>query len=224
LSDVKKIRNLLPGATLNDAMLACIAGGIRDLMRARGDDVDSVEVRVFIPVSLRSDTERDAEGGNRISGFVASLPVSEADPLARMRLIHTTTARSKMGPQPLGIHLIGQFVEFLPAPVLKAGAPYVIRHPLWQNLTVTNVQGPRQALYLLGARMLELNPMVPLGCQLSLNIAVESYVDDVRIGFSSDADLLPDLEHVKRGVEESLQALLGMVPGKTKSARRARKN
>jgi WS/DGAT/MGAT family acyltransferase len=218
LSDVKRIRSLLPGATLNDAMLACIAGGIRALMQARGEDVDSAEVRVFIPVSLRSDEERDAEGGNRISGFVVPLPVAEADPLARMRLIHTATTRSKKGSQPLGIHLIGQFVEFLLAPVLKAGAPYVIRRLLWQNLTVTNVQGPRQPLYLLGARMLELNPMVPLGCQLSLNFAVESYVDDLRIGLSSDADLLPDLDHVKRGVEESLQVLLGMVPRTTPAA------
>jgi diacylglycerol O-acyltransferase / wax synthase len=218
LSDVKRIRSLLPGATLNDAMLACIAGGVRTLMQARGEDVDSAEVRVFIPVSLRSDTERDAEGGNRISGFVAPLPVAEADPLARMRLIHTATTRSKKGSQPLGIHLIAQFVEFLFAPVLKAGAPYVIRNPLWQNLTVTNVQGPRQPLYLLGARMLELNPMVPLGCQLSLNFAVESYVDDLRIGLSADADLLRDLDHVKRGVEQSLRALLGMVPRKSPAA------
>jgi diacylglycerol O-acyltransferase len=209
LSDVKKIRGLVPGATLNDAMLACIAGGVRALMLARGENVDKAKVRVFIPVSLRSDAQRDGEGGNQISGFVAPLPVAEADALKRLRTIQATTAKFKKGKQPLGIHLIAQWVEFLPAPLLKAGAPFVIQRRLWQNLTVTNMQGPKEPLYLLGARMLELNPMVPLGCQLSLNVAVESYVDDLRIGLSADADRLPDLEVAKHGIEESLRELLG---------------
>jgi WS/DGAT/MGAT family acyltransferase len=213
LTDARKIRSLVPGATLNDAMLACIAGGVRALMLARGETIDNSEVRVFIPVSLRSEAERDGEGGNRISGFVAPLPVAEPDPLARLRTIQATTAEFKNGKQPLGIHLIAQWVEFLPAPLLKAGASQVIQRPLWQNLTVTNVQGPKEPLYLLGARMLELNPMVPLGCQLSLNVAVESYVDDLRIGLSADADWLPDLDVAKRGIEQSLRELLGNIRG-----------
>ena len=63
--------------------------------------------------------------------------------------------------------------------------------------------------------MLELNPMVPLGCQLSLNIAVESYVDDLRIGLSADAAWLPDLDVAKRGIEQSLRELLGNIRGES---------
>lgn len=213
LADVKRMRSLVPGATLNDVMLACIAGGIRALMISRGEAIEKAEVRVFIPVSLRAENERDAEGGNRISGFVAPLPAAEPNALERLRLIQATTAKFKKGKQPLGIHLVGQWVEFLPAPLLKAGAPSVAKKPLWQNLTVTNVQGPRQTLYLMGAKMLELNPMVPLGCQLSLNFAVESYVDDLRIGLSSDGDLLPDLKVAKSGIEQALRDLLSVASG-----------
>ena len=66
-------------------------------MLARGETIDNSEVRVFIPVSLRSEAERDGEGGNRISGFVAPLPVGEPDPLARLRTIQATTVEFKNG-------------------------------------------------------------------------------------------------------------------------------
>ena len=227
LADVKKIRALAPGATLNDVMLACIAGGLRDLLSVRGDSVVKSKLRVFVPVSMRADSERDVEGGNRISGFVAPLPVDDPDALSRLRSIESKTRVLKGSSQPAGIHMISQLLEFLFPPLHATAAPTVIANKLWQNLTVTNVVGPRVKMYLLGAEMLELKPMVPIGCQLSLNVAVESYAGNLSIGLSADGRLLPDLDIVKAGTKKALEELLSLTRGnkdKTATSKKRKKS
>jgi diacylglycerol O-acyltransferase len=82
----------------------------------------------------------------------------------------------------------------------------------FMNLTVTNVPGPRQELFLLGARMLELNPMCPIGNRLTLNVAVESYVDKLSIGLVADAEANPDLPVMRQGIVRALEELLERAP------------
>jgi diacylglycerol O-acyltransferase / wax synthase len=88
-----------------------------------------------------------------------------------------------------------------------------IQQGSFMNLTITNVPGPRRELHLLGARMLELNPMVPIGNRLTLNIAVESYVEKLSVGLSSDAEANPDLEILSNGIRRSLADLLKRARG-----------
>jgi hypothetical protein len=79
---------------------------------------------------------------------------------------------------------------------------------MFMNLTVTNVPGPRRELHLLGARLMELNPMLPLGNRLGLNVAVESYVDRLSIGLCCDPDTVPDLDVFTGGLRSALDELL----------------
>jgi len=75
------------------------------------------------------------------------------------------------------------------------------------------VPGPRRELFLLGARMLELHPMVLIGNDITVNIAVESYVDNLSIGLAADADMNPDLPVLRDGIRRSLDELLDAASG-----------
>jgi hypothetical protein len=92
--------------------------------------------------------------------------------------------------------------------LMAAAGRLSIQQGSFMNLTITNVPGPRHELYLLGARMVELNPMCPIGNRLTLNIAVESYVDKLSIGLVADADANPDLDILAAGICDSLEELL----------------
>jgi WS/DGAT/MGAT family acyltransferase len=207
LQRVKEIRPLVAGATLNDVMLTCVARGIRELLASRDVDVNASQIRVFIPVSLRSDNDRGALGGNRLSAVMAPLHLNIADDLERLKAIHHTTSTMKDGGQPLGFSLLAELLDFVPPALLALIGPTFINLRHYMNLTVTNVTGPRQELYLLGAKMLELNPMVPIGNQLTLNIAIESYAGKLSVGLSADGSRIPDLEPVKTGITDAAASL-----------------
>ena len=197
----------MPGSTVNDGRLAGIAAGLRDLLGGRGEPVDDLTLQVMIPVSLRTDGQA-AAAGNQVTGFVAPLPIDEPDATRRLERIHASTKELKEGRQALGIHLMTRTVDYAPAALMAAAGRASIQQASFMNLTVTNVPGPTHELFLLGARMLELNPMCPIGNRLTLNVAVESYVDRLSIGLVADADANPDLDVMREGIARALGELL----------------
>ena len=213
LAEAKEIRALDPGCTVNDVMLAVVGGGLRDLLVSRGEDVEDLVLQVMVPVSLRTAPGTDEGAGNMVSGFVAPLPVCEADGLDRLRRIHASTRELKESKQALGIQLMTQSAEYAPASLMAAAGRTAIQQSSFINLTITNVPGPRQALYLLGARLLELHPMVLIGNDITLNVAVESYAGDLSIGLSADAQAHPDLPVLRDGIRGAIDALLERTRG-----------
>jgi WS/DGAT/MGAT family acyltransferase len=208
LAEAKEIRTLVPGSTVNDAMLAVIAGGLRDLLAGRGERVDELVLQVMVPVSLRAEAAKADAAGNQVTGFVAPLPVCEPDGIERLRRIHASTKELKESKQAVSIHAITQAVDFAPPALMAAAGRMAIQQGSFMNLTVTNVPGPREHLFLLGARMLELNPMVPIGNGLTVNVAVESYAGKLSIGMCADADAVPDLDVLTNGIRASIDELL----------------
>jgi len=207
LAIAREIRGLVPGCTVNDVMLAAVAGGLRDLLSSRGERIDDLVLQVMVPVSLRSESGATG-GGNQVSGFVAPLPVCEPDGVARLERIHRSTKELKEGRQAEGVRLMTQSAELAPASMLAAAGRTAMDKGSFINLTVTNVPGPRQELFLLGARMLELNPQVLIGNDITLNVAVESYVDKLSIGLCADAEVNADLPVLREGIARELEELL----------------
>ena len=207
LAAAREIRALAPGSTVNDVMLTAVAGGLRDLLGSRGEAVDELVLQVMVPVSLRSASGATG-GGNQVSGFVAPLPVCEADGVERLRRIHGSTRELKEGRQARGVQLMTQSAELAPAAMLAAAGRSAMQQASFINLTVTNVPGPRRELFLLGARMLELNPQVLIGNDITLNVAVESYVDRLSIGLCADAEVNPDLHVLRAGIARELDELV----------------
>jgi diacylglycerol O-acyltransferase len=213
LAEAKEIRALVPGCTVNDVMLAVVGGGLRELLRTRGEDVDDLVLQVMVPVSLRAGVAMGDGAGNMVSGFVAPLPLCDADHVTRLERIQRCTAELKASGQAESIQQLTQLAQYAPASLLAAAGRTAMQQSSFINLTVTNVPGPRRELYLLGARMLELNPMVLVGNDVTLNVAVESYVDRLSIGLCADADAHPDLPVLRDAVRRSLDELLDRARG-----------
>jgi WS/DGAT/MGAT family acyltransferase len=194
------------GATANDVLLAAVAGGVRHLLIARGEPVDEhTALHVLVPVSIRSADQRGMLG-NRVTGLVVRLPIGIADPGQRLDAVAAETARHKAGSEGRATTTLLDALDHVPAALVRWIAPVVHHQPL-VNLVVTNVPGPDLPLYLLGARMLEAFPIVPLVGNLSVGVAVLSYAGALNVGLTADRATCPDLGVLVEGIETSLHRL-----------------
>lgn len=204
LDDVKRVKNRL-GGTVNDLVLATVAGAVRRFLRRRRVDVKELDFRVMAPVSVRSDDERGTLG-NRISAWMVPLPLGDADPVRRLDAIRVTTKRLKHSDQALSAAVLTQVGEWTPVALLSLGARLATR-VLPFNLVVTNVPGPQQPLYLLGARMIDNFGFLPLVDSLGLGIVLFSYAGQLCWGFTADWDVMIDLDDFVADIAASFAEL-----------------
>ncbi|MGZ6996283.1 MAG: WS/DGAT/MGAT family O-acyltransferase [Acidimicrobiia bacterium] len=203
LDDVKAIRKNL-GGTVNDVVLAGVAGGLRRLFEARGDDLD-VRMRALCPVSVRDDAQR-MQLGNRVSAMFVDLPIGEPDPVARLQAIRATTEDLKDREQAVGAAFLVDLTAFA-APTLLGLAARVAHAQRVGNLIVTNIPGPQVPLYCLGAQMYEVYPVVPLSRNLTLNVAILSYCGHLHFGLIGDGQSGRNLERLAGGIEDAVAEL-----------------
>ncbi|HVO27889.1 MAG TPA: wax ester/triacylglycerol synthase family O-acyltransferase [Candidatus Margulisiibacteriota bacterium] len=204
LDDVKHVKNRL-GGTINDVVLATVSGGLRQFLINRGVSVKDLDYRVVLPVSMRAPQEHGTSG-NRVSAWITSLPVHERDPRRRLAVVRQTTAALKEAKLELGADTLTEVGELAGSGMMTLGVRLAARlHPY--NLIVTNVPGPQLPLYLLGARMLEGYPQVPLFEYQGLGVALFSYAGRLCWGFNADWDLLPDLPDLVAAVGTAFRDL-----------------
>jgi WS/DGAT/MGAT family acyltransferase len=190
------------GATVNDVILSVAAGGLRRLFQRRGEEVPDRLV-ALVPMSIRQSDEH-LELGNRIATLMVSLPLAEADPETRLRLVHEETTRVKQSEQARAASLVIEATGWTP-PTINRVLADVISRPLAWNLVVSNVPGPQMPFYLLGRRMLEVYPVVPLSPQNhALSIGVVSYDGGVFFGITADRALFADIDEVGADLEAAL--------------------
>jgi diacylglycerol O-acyltransferase / wax synthase len=157
------------GGTVNDVLMAAIAGGLGDLLRGRGEPVEDLVLRGYVPVSLRRE-ESGPTRGNLDGVMVVSLPVGMADPAERLRLIAGETAqRKKLTRPPAG--------TLLRNGLMQRAFLHVMARQRWANTYVANVPGPPVQLYLAGAPLLEVFPLVPLIGNVTLGVGALSMPD-----------------------------------------------
>lgn len=194
------------GATANDVLLAAIAGGLRAQLVDRGEVIPAdCALKLLVPVSLRTQDERGALG-NRVAAYLPALPVGIGDPVARLQATAATMRRLKGHREDQVSDVLLRLADALPVG-LSAAIARTVDHQRFVNVVVTNVPGPPVPLYLLGARMLEAFPIVPLGGNLSEEVAILSYEDAVTIGITIDPDACPDVDVFVDGLERSLREL-----------------
>jgi diacylglycerol O-acyltransferase len=204
LDEVKAIKNAL-GGTVNDVVLATVAGALGKHLRRRGQDTDGLELKAMIPVSVRADVERGALG-NRVAAMMAPLPVWCQDPVARLDIVREELKDLKSGGQAVGAQVLTELTGFAP-PTVMGQAARLVSHQRMFNLVVTNVPGPQFPLYLAGRRMLDPFPMVPLAKNQALGIALLSYAGKINFGLVGDWDLMWDLDEFADDLRESLEEL-----------------
>ena len=188
LDDVREISRVLH-CTVNDVILATVTGAVRRYLFRRRVDHRSVDFRVAAPVSTRR-PEHDRRQGNHVSSWIVPLPVEFDEPIDRVRALRERTEALKESEAALAVDTIMQLFEWIPAPVV-AKATALARGPA--NMIVTNVPGPQFPLYIVGARLLGMYPLVPLLPGGGLGIAMFSYEGKMCWGFNGDYELVPDL-------------------------------
>ncbi|MCX8073688.1 MAG: wax ester/triacylglycerol synthase family O-acyltransferase [Candidatus Binatia bacterium] len=216
LGQVRAIGQRL-GATVNDVALTLTAGAVRMLLQRRGVDVGVVRFRTLVPVSVRAEQEKGALG-NRVSLLVIDLPVSESDPVRRLQRVHQETSRLKASAQAQGAAALEALSDRTVTSLFVTFARLAATTHSY-NMIVTNVPGPQRPLYLLGSRMREIYPVVPLFADQALNVALMSYDGGLFWGFNADWDSLPDLHDLVDAIEREHRALLARVGRRTASTR-----
>jgi WS/DGAT/MGAT family acyltransferase len=204
LEELKRIKNSL-GGTVNDVVLSVVSGGLRLLLKARGERIEDLELRAMVPVSVRADQDKGALG-NQVASIWAPLPVSEADPVKRLHFVTSKMRDLKDSGQAVGAQLLTSLGEYAPPTILSQAARLVARQRAY-NLVVTNVPGPQFPLYSLGREMKEVYPVVPLSGNTTIGIALLSYNGTVGFGILGDFDAAPDLAVLAEGIEKSIAEL-----------------
>ncbi len=192
LDRLKRARDAVEGSTVNDVVLSIASGALRLYFEGRGERSPSYLV-ALVPVSIREEGEQH-ELGNRISTILVPLPVSEPDPLKRLEILRDETARLKESDNARAASLIVEATGWTP-PTINRVLSSAMSRPLVFNLVVSNVPGPQQPLYLLGRRIREIYPYVPLSPQNhALSMGLVSYDGRVFFGMAGDRDVVADLD------------------------------
>jgi diacylglycerol O-acyltransferase / wax synthase len=220
LDDAKRIRAAL-GGTVNDVVLTVIASGYRRLLAERGELSYDTEVRTMVPVSRRSEAQR-GEYHNLVTAVFIRLPVAVADPAARYDQVRHEMQRAKRSGEAEAvaglISLSGIAPAFAVGVLLRTTTRLAQRRgQRYVSTVTTNVPGPQVPLYLLGRRMVDAYPFVPIGEGLRTGIAIFSYDGALTFGLTGDYDTTEDLDVLARGIEEGMEMLLTVVGQESRS-------
>lgn len=210
LGEVKQVKSRL-GGTVNDVVLTTVAGAVRQFLERRRVNVELIDFRALVPVSVRSAAER-GKFGNRVSAWFAALPIQERDPIKRFNGIQAMTSNLKESKSALGAEVLTQMAEWMGPTILHLGVRLSNRVRPY-NMVVTNVPGPQFPFYMNGAKLLAVYPQVPLFERVGLGVALFSYMGKIFWGFNADWDLVPDLNHFVKAVETSFRELYSAAMG-----------
>jgi diacylglycerol O-acyltransferase / wax synthase len=190
------------GATVNDVLLAAVAGGLRGLLVARGEEVDELVLRAMVPVSLHGHRQGPAQG-NADGGILVDLPVGETDPARRLRRVAADTAAQKQEEiiAPMAVPILGSSL------VVRTALRLADRQRM-SNVYVVDLPGLGVPAWFAGAPVLAMHPVVPLSGNLALGVAALSYAGRLDLTVVADEDAFPDLDVFVRALDRSIAELV----------------
>jgi diacylglycerol O-acyltransferase len=203
LADVKAIGRAT-GSTVNDVLMAALAGALRRYLTARGEAPREMDVRGIIPVNLRR-PEATGRLGNRFGLVFLSLPIGVEDPLDRLFETRRRMRALKDSPQALAIYQVLWAMGMAPRPVFDLALRIFAAKG---TAVVTNVVGPRQPIAIAGSPLREAMFWVPSAGRLALGVSLLSYAGKVWMGLQCDAAVIPDPAGVLAGFDAEVEALL----------------
>ena len=191
------------GTTVNDVILAVVAGALRRWLPQAGGIAD--DLRVQCPVCLHAREEDASQLGNRDSFMNLDLPISEADPAARLRLINTETSERKLDHDADALyaffHALGRFRP------LYRGVTRITSGPREFALSVSNVPGPRQRPLILGHAVEQFSSFAEPADRHALRISIISLGGELAFGLCSDPEAISGLDGLRAALAESIGEL-----------------
>ncbi|HEY3210571.1 MAG TPA: wax ester/triacylglycerol synthase family O-acyltransferase [Actinomycetota bacterium] len=193
------------GATVNDVVLATVAGGLYRFLRHRREPTRDRFLRAMVPVSVRGKDDRSAMG-NRVSSIFVDLPVGPMGGKRRLALIRERTKYLKESNYAVGAEFLMNIGAWAP-PTIHAMAARLASRTRVINLVVSNVPGPQVPMYIAGAKLLAQYPVMPIAETMGLSIATTSLAGTMAFGLTADWDTLPDIEYLAEAMEEAMGEL-----------------
>ena len=199
LANLKRLKDAT-GGTLNDVVMAICTGALRAYLIEK-DQLPEGPLRAMVPVSIRTGLEEDP-WTNRVSAIVADLPTYCDDPIERVGLCRDAMNAAKGQLDLVPADTLGEAADYTSPVVAAAAIRLVSRLKLADrlnspiNVVISNVPGPREALYFAGAKLDAYIPVSTISDGIGLNITVHSYEDRLDFGLISDRELIPDLWHL----------------------------
>ncbi|WP_156722002.1 wax ester/triacylglycerol synthase family O-acyltransferase [Streptomyces apocyni] len=207
IDDVHRVRKSV-GGTVNDVLIAVVAGALRRWLDERGEPSDGLAPRALIPVARRR-TRADRPTGNRLSGYLIRLPVGEPDPLARLRTVRAAMDHNKDAGPNRGAGAVALLADHVPPLGHRLGGPVVAQAArLLFDILVTSVPLPSLGLRLGGCPLTAVYPFAPLARGQSLAVAVSTYRGFVHYGLVADAEAVPDLDRLAQALHDELAELI----------------
>jgi diacylglycerol O-acyltransferase len=201
LADLQLVKRAY-GTTLNDVVLAAVAGGMRAYLIRRGEQ--PLALKVMVPVSVRS---ADDVLGNHISFVFVDLPCDEPDPAVRLYKVHAAMSRRKRDREPEGADLVLKAAARTPVAVQQT-LSRLIASPRAFNLVVSNIPGPTVPLYMLGCPLQATYPVVPLADNHAVSVGMTTIHDQACFGVYADRQALPDVDVLARDIDRAITELL----------------
>jgi diacylglycerol O-acyltransferase len=194
--------------SVNDVALAAISGAFRAILCQRGEVPGPYTVRTLVPVSVRAHGD-EGMCDNRISMLLAFLPVHLSDPTERLRAVHQHLAELKASKEAQAGEAMTTLARYEPFPPIAWGMRMAARLPQRSIITVaTNVPGPRHPLYLLGRRLVEILPYVPIATRLRTGVSIFTYCDQLTFGVTGDYDTAADADELARAITSGIAELV----------------
>ena len=212
LAELKAVKNAAK-VTLNDVVLATVAGALNRFFEERGEHL-SRPLIASVPMAVSAPADAPHEAGNRVANLFTSLCNDVTNPLLRLQMIHAVTSQSKEVQQQLGIETMLDWSEAAPAGLYRwiLGLASQSRMsdylPPPANLIVSNVRGPDNPLFIAGARLRTLYSVGPAIEGIGLNITGWSYCGDLAFALIADADAIPDPHLITDALRPALDDLL----------------
>ncbi|MGH3411847.1 MAG: WS/DGAT/MGAT family O-acyltransferase [Marmoricola sp.] len=217
LDRVKQVKNALPGATVNDVVLAVSGGALRRYLRDRGE-LPETSLLATVPVSVHGTSMREG-GSNKVSSLFTRLGTDEADPLERLRQLSVSNANAKEHHNAIPADTLQEWAHFAAPRTFGLAVRMVSRlrlaekGPVIHNLVISNVPGPPVPLYFMGARIDALYPLGPVFHGAGLNITVMSNNGQLHVGVIACRESMPNAWELAEDFPKELDALHGAAVG-----------
>lgn len=195
------------GATINDVLVAAVAGALRDYQLYAGDDPHRGNINAMVPVNLRSPDDF-GELGNKFALVYLNMPVSVDDPLQRLLATKRQMDVLKNSPEPLLVYEILAALGTLPGNLAKDVIQWFTSKA---SLVLTNVPGPRQQIYMVGKPIKEIMFWVPQAGEIGLGVSIISYNGWVTLGLIADERVVADPQFVMDAFERQFEQLAAQV-------------
>ena len=222
LEDVKKIKNSLPGATVNDAAITIVGGALRKYLKFH-DELPVQSLAAMAPINVRSD--KDTAGGNIVASMTVLIRSDIADPLERLHAVHESSGRAKELTNAIGAKAMTDYTQFIPSMLTAQAARLASRWGLANrmnpsfNCVITNVPGPPIPLYNTGAKMVANYGTGPVQDGLGLFHVIGSYCGQFTISATSCRVMMPDPDFYRQCLQDSFDELFAAANSTAKRAR-----